>query len=178
MYSTCRLPLRLLPPLECLQYCNLLLQWDKPFLCIFYDLALIIAQFHVKVFPIGRGRHCGTENRFDQETMVRLQCVAVGCPEWRGEFFAWIFQVCCECLGCEVETAVENDRDAVSEVLIDRERAKWKGLSCYRTSHTKPSAAVCFLLLISFTTSDWRVIDSEGVASCLSRTFCGSQFGQ
>lgn len=41
----------------------------------------------------------------------------------------------------------------------------------YRTSQSKPSVAVCFLVLSSLTTRAWRFSDSEGVASWRSRTF-------
>lgn len=46
-----------------------------------------------------------------------------------------------------------------------------KGGGGYRTSQRRPSVAVCFFVLSSFRTRDWRVSDSEGAASWRSRTF-------
>lgn len=40
-----------------------------------------------------------------------------------------------------------------------------------RTSHRRPSVAVCFFVLSSLRTRDWRVSDSAGAASWRSRTF-------
>jgi predicted NAD-dependent protein-ADP-ribosyltransferase YbiA (DUF1768 family) len=45
--------------------------------------------------------------------------------------------------------------------------------SAYRTSQTRPSVATCFLVASSDLTSCWRVAESPGEASCLSRIFCG-----
>ena len=41
-----------------------------------------------------------------------------------------------------------------------------------RTSHRRPSVAVCFFVLSSLRTRDWRVEESPGEASWRSRTFC------
>lgn len=43
----------------------------------------------------------------------------------------------------------------------------------YRTSHRSPSVAVCFLVLSSLRTRDWRDWESVGEASWRSRTFWG-----
>ncbi len=43
----------------------------------------------------------------------------------------------------------------------------------YRTSQTRPSVAVCFLVFNSLRTSSWRVAESAGAASCLSLSFWG-----
>ena len=45
------------------------------------------------------------------------------------------------------------------------------GEEVYRTSHSRPSVAVCFLVFNSFTTSDCSVSDSLGAANWRSRTF-------
>ena len=41
-----------------------------------------------------------------------------------------------------------------------------------RTSHNKPSVAVCFLIFNSFRTRDCRYSDSVGAANWRSLTFC------
>lgn len=55
-----------------------------------------------------------------------------------------------------------------------REHCWGKGVfgGCYRTSHKRPSEAVCFFVASSFRTRDWRVDESAGEASWRSRTFC------
>lgn len=42
----------------------------------------------------------------------------------------------------------------------------------YRTSHKRPSEAVCFFVASSFRTRDWRVDELAGEESWRSRTFC------
>ncbi len=67
-------------------------------------------------------------------------------------------------LGCEIEAAGEGVGVLVGLVL-------GQGRGVYRTSQRRPSVAVCFFVLSSFRTRDWRVSDSEGAASWRSRTF-------
>ena len=52
--------------------------------------------------------------------------------------------------------------------LLSRQRAI---LGTYRVSQRRPSAAVCFFVLSSLMTRDWRVDDSAGEASWRSRSF-------
>lgn len=97
---------------------------------------------------------------------MRLEGVAVGVAERGGEFFGGVGGVVADGLGGEIETA---------GVSISR---GWGGMGeggvgegKYRTSQRRPSVAVCFFVLSSLRTRDWRVSDSEGAASWRSRTF-------
>ena len=47
-----------------------------------------------------------------------------------------------------------------------------RGEEEYRVSHKRPSVAVCFFVLSSFTQRDWMVSESRGAASWRSRSFC------
>lgn len=61
----------------------------------------------------------------------------------------------------------KGTRGIVGQVCVVEERG-----NAYRTSQTKPSVATCFFVASSAMTSSWRVAESAGEASCLSRIFC------
>ena len=54
---------------------------------------------------------------------------------------------------------------------MERGREEWSG-GANRTSQSRPSDAVCFFVLSSLTTRDWRDSDWAGEESWRSRIFC------
>ena len=101
---------------------------------------------------------------------MRFEGVAVGVAEGGGEFFGGVGGVVADGLRGEIETAEEGGVSGWGGTW-EREGKGREGEGGYRTSQRRPSVAVCFFVLSSLRTRDWRVSDSEGAASWRSRTF-------
>lgn len=158
------LPLSLFSVLKFLENRQSLLQSAQPDIERLLPFGFVGRQLRIKVFPIRRGRHGGAKNRLHQERMVWFEGIGVCRSEGCGELVRRVRQVVSEGLGCEIESAIKD----LVRAIFTRNDGRHE---TYRTSQSKPSAAVCFLVLSSLTTRAWRFSDSEGVASWRSRTF-------
>jgi len=128
---------------------------------------LVGAQLDVEVLPVRTRGHGGAEDGLDEEGVVRLQGAAVGVAEGDGELLGGGFEVRGEREAGEFEAA----RGGTTLVCGDGRMGGEGERGLYRTSHTRPSVAVCLPVLSSLMTSSWRVSDSSGAASCLSLIF-------
>ena len=100
------LPLRLLPPLELLQYRHLPLQRPQPLPRRLVHLRGVVAQLGVEILPVRRGGHGGAEDGLHHEGVVGLQRAGVGGPEGGRELLGGGLQVRADAEGGEVQAAV------------------------------------------------------------------------
>lgn len=97
------------------------------------DLLRIISKLGVEVFSVRASAHGGTEDRLDQEAMVRLECCAVGGSERVGKLLISLGDVLAESNAGEFKTSMVV-KSTVS-------MAKWGGRVNYGDGHTELTTA-------------------------------------
>ena len=106
------------------------------------DLGLVAAELGVEVLAVGAGAHGGAEDGLDEEAVVGLEGGGVGGAEGIGKLLAGVSLVLAEGNAGELEATAGGGLSASWF-------RGWGEEATYRTSHRRPSVAVCFLDLIS-----------------------------
>lgn len=99
------LPLGLLTGHELVKDGEVLLQTRQPLGELLLNLCLVITKLGVEVLPVGGSAHGGAEDGLDEEGVVWLKRVAVGCAEGDAKFLARGAEVLAEGLSSEVKSA-------------------------------------------------------------------------
>lgn len=168
------LPLGLLAVEEVLEDFDNLGQRGEVHLEVVSDLFVVVAELGIEVLAVRAGAHGGAEDGLDDEAVVRLEGLAVGGAERIGNFLGRVGGVLGEGEAGEFETAINKTNLSVF-LSWYRETAVTHAVEVvictYRTSHRRPSVAVCFFVLSSLRQRSWRFSDSAGEVSWRSRTF-------